>query len=57
MINYNVSDFVGILLTIGLFAYLTNFLWWGISQILEPFFEEMKGHENIFHHHYHYKAK
>ena len=57
MTNYNVSDFVGILITIGLFAYLTNLLQWGLFQVIKEFFEEEKEHENIFHHHYHYKAK
>ncbi len=56
MINYNVSDFVGILITIFLFAYLTNLLHWGLYQVVKDFFEDRKRPENIFHHHYHYKA-
>ena len=57
MIDYGVSDFIGILITIFLFAYLTNLLQWGLFQVIGHFFEEEKEHENIFHHHYHYKAK
>ncbi len=57
MINYNVSDFVGILVVIALFAYLTNLLHWGLYQLIGFFFEDQKRPENIFHHHYHYKAK
>jgi hypothetical protein len=55
MTNYGASDFVGILFTIALFAYLTNLAQWGLFQILANFFE--KEHENIFHHHFHYKAQ
>lgn len=56
MINFGVSHFVGILITIGLFAYLTNLLQWGLYQVVKDFFEDKKRPENIFHHHYHYKA-
>jgi hypothetical protein len=56
MINYGVSDFVGILITIALYFYMTNLLWWGLFQVMEQFFLDDKEHENIFHHHYHYKA-
>jgi hypothetical protein len=54
MINYSVSDFVGILISVFLFAYLTNLLQWGLFQVLERFFE--RDVEHIIHHHYHYKA-
>lgn len=56
MLDYGVSNFVGILITIGLYAFLTNLLQWGIFQVIEQFFQDEKDHENIFHHHYHYKA-
>lgn len=51
-----IAEFLGIFITIALFAYLTNLLHWGIFQITEQFFKDEKEHENIFHHHYHYKA-
>ncbi len=60
MTNYNVSDFVGILITIGLFAYLTNLLWWGLYQVIRYFFEDTGGEspENtLYHFHYYYKSK
>jgi hypothetical protein len=57
MTNYNVDDFIGILLTIWLYAYLTNVLQWGIFKTIEHFFDDEKRPENIFHHHYHYKAR
>jgi len=56
MINFGVSHFVGIFMTIALFAYLTNLLQWGLYQVVKTFFEDEKRPENIFHHHYHYKA-
>lgn len=59
MINYNASDFVGILITIGLFAYLTNLLQWGLFQIIKDFFidDDDEKISKVFHHHFHYKAK
>lgn len=59
MLNYNVSDFVGILITIGLFAYLTNALQWGLFQVTKIFFEEADEEKlnKVFHHHFHYRAK
>lgn len=56
MINYGVSDFVGILIVIGLFAYLTNALQWGFFQVIKNFFEDDKLNK-VFHHHFHYKSK
>ncbi len=57
--DLGVSHFLGILVTIALYAFLTNVLIWGLFQILSEFFEDenKKRPENIFHHHYHYKAR
>ena len=57
MINLGASDFVGILVIIGMFAYLTNALQWGLFQVLEHFFEDPEKLNKVFHHHFHYKAK
>lgn len=58
MIDYNASDFVGILITIGLFAYLTNLLQWGLFQVIQHFFiDDEEKISKVFHHHFHYKAK
>lgn len=59
MINYNASDFVGIIIAIGLFAYLTNALQWGLFQVIKNFFGEDDDEKisKVFHHHYHYKSK
>lgn len=56
-LNYGPADFIGILLTILLYAFMTNLLQWGIYIVMKHIFEDDKEHENIFHHHYHYKAK
>lgn len=55
MINLGPTDFVGILLVIGTFAYLTNALQWGLFQVLEHFFDDKQN--KVFHHHFHYKSK
>ena len=57
MINYNVSDFIGVLIVIGLFAYMTNLLQWGLFQVVQHFFENPEQINKVFHHHFHYKAK
>ena len=58
MTDLNISNFVGILITIGLFAYMINLLQWGLFQILNEFFkEEEEDKKNFFHHHFHYKSK
>lgn len=54
---YGVAQFVGILLTILLYAFLTNLVQWGFYIVMRDIFEADKEHENIFHHHFHYKAK
>lgn len=58
-INSGASDFLGILFVIGTYAFLTEVFLWGFYQIIKDFIElpEEKEHQNIFHHHYHYKAK
>lgn len=57
MLDFGVSDFVGILMTIGLFAYLTTLLQWGFFQMIKHFFKDEEKTDNIFHHHFHYKSR
>lgn len=56
MINYTIAEFLGIFL-IGLpVLVFANTIWLrGLNWLCEEFLGDLK--ENIFHHHFHYKAK
>lgn len=58
MLNYNAPDFVGIILTIFIFFYLTVGFQWGLYQVIRFFFEDKEEDENksVTHRHYHYRA-
>jgi len=61
MSNYSIEEFLGIfLLFVPLYLFLIVALQRGIIGLFEDLFEELKRDDrlkNVFHHHYHYKAR
>jgi len=58
MTNLNVADFVGIVITIFIFFYLTIGFQWGLYQVIRDFFIDENEEKNKYftHRHYHYRA-
>lgn len=56
MINYTIAEFLGIfLIGMPVLVFATTFWIRGLDWITEHMKGDLK--DNIFHHHYHYKAK